>query len=292
MEQMKARQNEELAELMNKLDKKESTNNNELAVVILAAGLGKRMKKPGKPKVMFEVNGKPMIQYVVELALKVNAHRIIPIVGHHREQIIKFLTDLIPELPSPTEGGSLETPRGSEDVSNAVFDFAIQEPQLGTGHAVMQTEEILKDFNGNVLILSGDVPLLSYETLEQLISEHIENNFDATLLTTAFKDPAGYGRIVRDANGEFQNIVEHKDATDEEKKIREINPAIYMVKSSILFESLKKITPDNKQKEYYLTDIFHFIPKEKVGTVITEDELEVTGVNSIEQLKEMEKYLR
>ncbi len=291
IEQMKARQNEELAELMNKLDKTEGSHNNELAVVILAAGLGKRMKNPDKPKVMFEVNGKPMIQYVVELALKVNAHRIIPIVGHHREQVIIFVTELIPELPSPTEGGSLETPEGSEDVSNAVFDFVIQEPQLGTGHAVMQTENILKDFKGNVLILSGDVPLLSYETLERLISEHIENNFDATLLTTAFKDPTGYGRIVRDANGEFQNIVEHKDATDDEKKIKEINPAIYIVKSPVLFETLNKITPNNKQKEYYLTDIFHFIPKENVGTVITEDELEVTGVNSIEQLKEMEIFL-
>jgi len=292
IEQMKAKQNEQLAELMNKLDKSGDFRDNELAVVILAAGLGKRMKKPDKPKVMFEVNGKPMIQYVVELALKVNAHRIIPIVGHHRELVISFLTKIIPELPSPTEGGSHETPHGSEDVSNAVFDFAIQEEQLGTGHAVMQTEKLLDGFEGNILILSGDVPLLSYETLENLIYEHVENDLDATLLTTAFKDPTGYGRIVRDANGNFSKIVEHKDATDEEKKIKEINPAIYIVKSKILFDSLKKIKPDNKQKEYYLTDIFHFIPKEKVGTVITEDELEVTGVNSLEQLEEMEKHLR
>jgi bifunctional N-acetylglucosamine-1-phosphate-uridyltransferase/glucosamine-1-phosphate-acetyltransferase GlmU-like protein len=231
IEQMKAKQSEELASLMNKLEKTENYHGKELAVIILAAGLGKRMKNPEKPKVMFEVNGKPMIQYVVELALKVDAHRIIPIVGHHREEIISFLTKIIPELPSPTEGGSHETPKGSEDVSNAVFDFAIQEEQLGTGHAVMQTEKLLKDFDGNVLILSGDVPLLSYETLENLITEHIENNYDATLLTTAFKDPTGYGRIVRDANGEFIKIVEHKDASVEEKKIREVNPAIYIVKS-------------------------------------------------------------
>lgn len=291
IEAMRAKQNEQLAQLMKNMDQKEDVHK-KLAVVILAAGLGKRMNYPEKPKVMFELNGKPMIQYVVELALKINAERIIPIVGHKREQVIEFLTNLLPKLPSPSEGGSEELPAGSEDVSNAVFDFAVQEPQLGTGHAVMQTEEFLQDFDGEVLILSGDVPMLRFETVEKLIEEHFSNNRLATMLTAIFKDPTGYGRIIRCSNGSFDKIVEHRDATDEEKKINEMNPAIYIINCKVLFDSLNKITPENDQKEYYLTDIFNFIPKEKIGTVVTEDEIEVTGINSVDQLREMEKVLK
>jgi bifunctional UDP-N-acetylglucosamine pyrophosphorylase/glucosamine-1-phosphate N-acetyltransferase len=128
--------------------------------------------------------------------------------------------------------------------------------------------------------------------VQKLIDEHLKNNNIATLLTTVFKDSSGYGRIVRDENGKFLRIVEENDASEEEKKIKEINPAIYIVNSKILFDALKKISPNNNQKEYYLTDIFHFIPKEKTGTVVTNDEFEVTGVNSIEQLKEMEEALK
>lgn len=259
-----------LAELMKKVRKTEGDRNKKLAVAILAAGLGKRMKSPDKPKVMFEINSRPMIDYVVELAFRVNAELVVPIVGHHREQVINYLNSKFP---------------GKE------IKYAVQEEQLGTGHAVIQTESLLKDFDGEVLILSGDVPLLKYETVEKLIDEHFSNNNDATLLTTVFQNSYGYGRIVRDAEGNFNRIVEEKDASEEEKKIKEINPAIYIVNSKVLFDALSKISPENSQKEYYLTDIFRFIPKEKTGTVVTGDELEVTGVNSIEQLKEMEEAL-
>jgi UDP-N-acetylglucosamine pyrophosphorylase len=292
IEQMRAKQSMQLAEIMKGMEKKEGLTKNRLAAVILAAGLGKRMKNPEKPKVMFSLGGKPLIQYVVELALRINAERIIPIVGHKREQVIEFVTNLLPALPSPAEGGSEELPEGSEDVSNAIFDFAVQEPQLGTGHAVMQTEQYLHDFEGDVLILSGDVPLLSYETTERLINEHYTNNNFATLLTAIFKDPAGYGRIIRDANENFEKIIEHRDANDEQRKIHEMNPAIYIVNSKVLFDSLKQINTNNDQKEYYLTDIFNFIPKDKIGTVTTEDEIEVTGINSVDQLTEMEKVLK
>ncbi len=270
VEQNEAKRQLELAALMKSIKGVESPVNKKLAVTILAAGLGKRMKSPDKPKVMFEICGRPMIQYVVELALDVNAEKIVPIVGHHREQVIDFLGKLYPDEH---------------------IEYAVQAEQLGTGHAIMQTESLLKDFDGEVLILSGDVPLLRLETVQFLINEHFDNNNGATLLTTVFRDSNGYGRIVRDENGKFVKIVEDKDATDEEKKIKEINPAIYIINSKLLFDALSKITTENNQKEYYLTDIFQFIPKEKIGTVVTDDELEVTGVNSIEQLAEMEKAL-
>jgi bifunctional UDP-N-acetylglucosamine pyrophosphorylase / glucosamine-1-phosphate N-acetyltransferase len=261
---------QELALLIKKVNKTESVMNNKLAVAILAAGLGKRMKSPDKPKVMFEINGRPMIDYVVELAFKTGADVVVPIVGHHREQVIDFLNNKYKD----------------KDIQ-----YAIQAEQHGTGHAVMQTEDSLGNFDGEILILSGDVPLLKFETVQKLIEEHFSNNNTATLLTTVFKDSHGYGRIVRDTAGNFLKIVEEKDATDEEKQIKEINPAIYIVNGKALYNALKEITPENNQKEYYLTDIFHFIPKEKTGTVVTNDELEVTGVNSIEQLKEMETAL-
>lgn len=217
----------QLAELMKKVKQTEGTMNNKLAVAILAAGLGKRMKSPDKPKVMFEINGRPMIDYVVELAFKVNAELVVPIVGHHREQVIDFLN------------GKFE---GKE------IKYAVQAEQLGTGHAVIQTAELLKDFDGEILILSGDVPLLKYETVEKLISEHFTSGNQATLLTTVFNDSFGYGRIVRDDEGRFSKIVEEKDATEEEKKIKEINPAIYIVNAKLLFEALSKISPENNHK--------------------------------------------
>lgn len=260
----------QLAEMMRKVKETEGNVNKKLAVAILAAGLGKRMKSPDKPKVMFEINSRPMIDYVVELAFKVNAEVVVPIVGHHREQVIDFL---------------------NKKFTGKDIKYAVQSEQLGTGHAVIQTQSLLKDFEGEILILSGDVPLLKFETVEKLINEHFSAGNDATLLTTVFRNSHGYGRIVRDAEGNFSRIVEEKDATDEEKMIKEINPAIYIVNSKVLFDALSKISPENNQKEYYLTDIFHFIPKEKTGTVVTDDELEVTGVNSIEQLKEMEDAL-
>jgi UDP-N-acetylglucosamine diphosphorylase/glucosamine-1-phosphate N-acetyltransferase len=261
---------QELNELLKKIQKTEGTGRRGLAAVILAAGLGKRMKSPEKPKVMFEINRRPMIDYVVELAIGVNADKIVPIVGHHREQVMEFL---------------------DKKYSDGNIEYAIQDEQLGTGHAVMQTEDLLSDFEGDVLILSGDVPLLKLETLQKLINEHIEKGNNATLLTTVFKNAAGYGRIVRDENDRFLKIVEHKDASESEKLIKEINPAIYIIKKNILFDALDRISPENSQGEYYLTDIFHFISRERTGTVVTVDELEVTGVNSLEQLKEMESVL-
>lgn len=272
IEQNEAKKREQLNILLKKTQSSENYNGNNIAVVILAAGLGKRMKNSDMPKVMFELCGKPMIQYVIELALALKPDMVIAIVGYKRELVIDFIQKNI------------------NDIENRIM-FTVQEEQLGTGHAVLQTKELLARYEGEVLILSGDVPVLKIETLRKLIKKHFEDKNFATLLTVPLKNPEGYGRIVRDDKNNFLKITEEKDATDEEKKIKEINPAIYIVNSKTLFETLPKIKPENKQKEYYLTDIFNFIPKEKVGIVATENEIEVTGVNSAEQLEELEKMI-
>ncbi|MBX7044344.1 MAG: NTP transferase domain-containing protein [Ignavibacteria bacterium] len=245
-----------------------------LATVILAAGKGKRMKNPDKSKVMFELKGKPMIQYVVELALKIHSEKIILIVGHQKQSVMDFIKSAF--------AGDMDK-----------ISFASQDEQLGTGHAVMQTKPALENFNGDTLILSGDVPLLRYETVEDFINFHNENKFDASLLSAKFENPFGYGRIVRDENENFIDIVEEKDADENIKKIDEINSGIYIVDNQNLFEALKTIKTDNTQGEYYLTDIFNYFKEKnmKIGAVPTENNIEITGVNTVEQLEEMEKMM-
>ncbi len=243
-----------------------------LATVILAAGKGKRMRNPDKSKVMFPLKGKPMIQHVVELALKIHSEKIILIVGHQKQTVMDFIT---------------ETFKDNMDK----ISFASQDEQLGTGHAVMQTKPDLENFEGDTLILSGDVPLLRFETVDKFLNFHNANGFSASLLSANFDNPFGYGRIVRDNDGNFIDIVEEKDADDEVKKISEINSGIYIVDNKNLFEALKTIKTDNAQGEYYLTDIFNYFKDKnmKIGAVPTENNIEITGVNTVEQLEEMEK---
>ena len=245
-----------------------------LAAVILAAGKGKRMKNPERAKVMFEVNGKPMIDYVVSLALSVHSDRIVIIVGHQKQSVI----DLI---------------RSDFHQYRDRITFAHQDVQLGTGHAVMQTEPVLKDFTGEVLILSGDVPLLSKNTVDEFIEFHKTGNFDASLISAFFDNPAGYGRIIRDDSGKFIDIIEHKDSTDEQKKVKEINSGIYLINNKYLFEALKTINADNAQQEYYLTDVFYYFRNKgmKIGAMPVKNNLEITGVNSVEQLSQLEKLI-
>lgn len=243
-----------------------------LATVILAAGKGKRMKNPDKSKVMFDLSGKPLIQYVVELALKIHSDKIVLIVGHQKQSVIDFVNE-----------------KFSADISR--IKFAHQDEQLGTGHAVMQTYEELKDFDGDVLILSGDVPLLKYETIEKFLSFHQSNNFKASLLSAIFEDPFGYGRIIRDDKLNFVDIKEEKDSSEEEKKIKEINSGIYIIESKLLFEAIKTLKTDNAQGEYYLTDVFKYFKNNgiKIGAVPVDNNIEICGINTIEQLKELEE---
>jgi UDP-N-acetylglucosamine pyrophosphorylase len=236
-----------------------------LAVVVMAAGKGTRMKDPEKAKVMYPIHGRPMIDYVVDLALRMESARTIVIVGWKKDTVI---THLGKEAP------------GVQCVE--------QTPQLGTGHAVMQAESALHDFEGDVLVLSGDVPMLSHETVASLLAAHRSHHAAATVLTTVIENATGYGRILRDAKGHVVGIVEHKDASEEQRAIREINSGIYVFDKKRLFEGLQHITPENAQKEYYLTDVFKYFWRNAlpVRAVTTENSGEVQGINTLQQLEE------
>jgi len=246
--------------------------NRKLTTLIMAAGKGKRMKNPDKSKVLYSLHGKPMIQYVTELALKLNSEMVIPIIGHQKQSVIDFLMDSFSD--------------NAEKIK-----FAHQDEQLGTGHAVMQTKDYLGNFDGDVLILSGDVPLLKFDTVNSFLNFQHENSFDASLISAVFENPAGYGRVLRDGKNNFYEIREEKDCSDEEKKCKEINSGIYIINNKILFDALKTLKTDNAQGEYYLTDVFKYFKTrgKKIGAFPVKDIVEITGVNSVEQLEELEK---
>lgn len=236
-----------------------------LAVVIMAAGKGTRMKRDDIPKVCNPILGKPLIQYVIDQARSIAPDRIICIVGHQQEIVRETLKD--------------------EDVL-----FAEQLEQLGTGHAVMQTASLLQDFDGDVIVLSGDVPLLKGSTLESLLSKHRHADYAATVLTALADDPTGYGRVLRTPDDLFDAVVEHKDATAEQREINEINSGIYVFDSTKLFLHLKHIGNDNSQGEYYLPDVLPLmqLSGDKVGVDICETFSEIQGINTVEELKTVE----
>ena len=243
-----------------------------LITLIMAAGKGKRMKNPDKSKVMHEIGGKPLIQYVIDLALEVESQMIVPIVGHQKQSVIEFVEE--------------EFATAKEKIR-----FAHQDVQLGTGHAVMMTEELAAGIDANVLILSGDVPLLKTNTVKDFIKFHEDGKYDANLISAVMDEPSGYGRVLRDANGNFYDIREHKDCNEDELKCKEINSGIYIIDNRILFEALKTLQTDNAQGEYYLTDVFRYFKSEdkKIGAFIVDDIVEISGINTIEQLESLEK---
>ncbi len=209
-----------------------------------------------------------MVHYVIDLAKALNAEKTILIIGHEREMV-------------------------KNACAGIAVEFAIQEPQLGTGHAVQMTEEMLSDFAGDILVLSGDVPLLTVQTMRALIEMHNQNNASATLLTSDLDDPSGYGRVMRDADGSVYKIVEHKDANERERAVKEINAGIYIFKAADLFRALKMVKNDNVQGEYYLPDVISIFISEnkKVFAVKTDSFDETRGINTIAQLKEAETIL-
>jgi len=241
-----------------------------LAVVVMAAGKGTRMNNPSVAKVMYTINDRPLVEWVVDLAVRLDSSRTVVVVGWQKDSVIEHLAATHPPV------------RCVE-----------QNPQLGTGHAVMQAEKELRSFAGDVLVLSGDVPLLTYRTTRSLIDSHRASGATATVLTAVLDDATGYGRIIREQGGGVSGIVEQKDATPEQRAIREINSGIYVFDAGQLFEGLRHITTDNAQREYYLTDVFRHFWRNKlpVSAVIAGDPLEVGGINTPGQLEEARRML-
>ena len=238
-----------------------------LTAVILAAGKGTRMKSK-LPKVLHKVGGHPMLEHVMDAAEAAGCRDNVVVIGHGAE--------LVRELV----GGRAR--------------IALQAEQLGTGHAVLQAADTLKDFTGTVMILCGDTPLLEAEELEKFYAEHVKSGAAATVMSALMDDPFGYGRILRDANGDVAGIVEQKDASEEQKQIKEINTGNYCVEAPLLFEVLRTLGNDNAQGEYYLTDVLAKLRAmgKKVGGVITADSEMIMGVNSRRQLAEAESVMR
>ncbi len=233
-----------------------------LDVIILAAGLGTRMKS-ATIKILHRAAGRPIIDYVLDLAAEIGTRPPIMVIGHQKEAVQQAV------------GGRAR--------------FVLQEEQKGTGHAVLQAAPLV-DGSRQVLILSGDVPLTRPETLQRLLDEHERAHNALTLLTMRLDDPAMYGRIVRDASGAVTRIAEAKDATEDEKRINEVNAGIYVFDGAHLFDNLRNLTTNNSQGEYYLTDLLAVLRDagKRVGAVVASDPIETLGVNSRADLASVE----
>ncbi|HEX7065161.1 MAG TPA: bifunctional UDP-N-acetylglucosamine diphosphorylase/glucosamine-1-phosphate N-acetyltransferase GlmU [Bacillales bacterium] len=235
--------------------------------VILAAGEGTRMKSK-LYKILHPVCGKPMVQHVVDEASKSGMNRIVTVIG-----------------------------RGADAVRNqlgTIVEYTKQEEQLGTAHAVMQAEPLLAKEDGTTVVLYGDTPLITQDTIEALIADHEASGAKATILTSIVDDPFGYGRVIRQEDGSVGRVVEEKDASAEEKQINEINTGIYCFDNQELFKALKKVNNDNAQGEYYLPDVVEILKSqgESVRAFRTDDFTETLGVNDRVQLARAEKVMQ
>ncbi len=241
----------------------------ESVAVILAAGQSTRMKTL-LPKVLHEVCGRPMLSYVVDACRSAGVDKIIVVVGYGKEQITERFGD-------------------RDDVV-----FSEQVEQKGTGHAVMCCKEHLAGFDGQVLILCGDAPLVRGEMLVALMEQHKADKASVTLATTIMDDPFGYGRITRGADGSIEGIVEHNDCDEKQLEITEINPGYFCFDNKVLLETLNEIKPDNAKGEYYLTDALHIaLAKGYRATAVTAVAAEdAMGVNNRSQLSEASRIMQ
>ncbi|WP_077623897.1 bifunctional UDP-N-acetylglucosamine diphosphorylase/glucosamine-1-phosphate N-acetyltransferase GlmU [Sediminibacillus massiliensis] len=235
--------------------------------VVLAAGQGTRMKSK-LYKVLHPVMGRPMVQHVVDQLNKLELDKLITVVGFGAEKVKDQLGD------------------------NS--QYVIQEEQLGTGHAVLQAEDLLENEEGTTIVVSGDTPLLTHKTLEALLNHHDKEGAKATVLTAEAPDPTGYGRVIRNDADEVQRIVEQKDASKEELAVKEINTGTYCFDNKSLFETLKQVSNDNAQGEYYLPDVLEILKQanEKISVFQTGDFDETIGVNDRVALSQAEKLMK
>jgi len=238
----------------------------------MAAGLGTRMKS-NRAKVLHELDGLPLIAHVARTAQALEPQRIVVVVGHQAEEVEKAVL---------------------EAVDGDLTSFAIQAKQRGTGDAVESARSQLESSDSLVLVLSGDVPLIKVETLRKFIEHHQNENADCSILSVRLENPTGYGRIIRDESGAFQKIVEQRDATDEQRQVREINSGIYCFDAKQLFRALRKVEPANEQGEYYLTDVAEIILRNggTVSVFLHNDTREVSGIHTRAELAEFENLIR
>jgi bifunctional UDP-N-acetylglucosamine pyrophosphorylase / glucosamine-1-phosphate N-acetyltransferase len=239
-----------------------------IGVIILAAGQGKRMKSD-LPKVLHRVGGQPLLTHVLRTARRLEPSQVTIVVGHGAQAVRQAYRD--------------------EDVS-----WALQEQQLGTAHAVRCAKHSFREFTGDVLILSGDVPLISERILNAMVDSHQRHDAALTLLTASLKQPAGYGRILRDGRGEIAGIVEERDATDDQRQIQEVNAGVYLASQAFLFSTLEEVQNKNAQGEYYLPDavIIGLNRGKRIATVNAGEPREVMGINTREELAQMERIFQ
>lgn len=238
-----------------------------LFAVVLAAGKGTRMKS-SLYKVLHPVCGKPMVDHVVGNMEKLGASEIVSVVGHGAEMVKETLGDR--------------------------STYVVQEEQLGTAHAVQQAEQVLDGREGTTIVICGDTPLITPETIQQLMETHKEAGAKATILTAIVEDPTGYGRILRGQDDLVTGIVEQKDATPDQQKVQEINSGTYCFDNQALFEALKKVDNNNSQGEYYLTDVISILKEqgEAIAAFAAADADELLGVNDRVALSQAESYMR
>ncbi|MGH7380698.1 MAG: bifunctional UDP-N-acetylglucosamine diphosphorylase/glucosamine-1-phosphate N-acetyltransferase GlmU [Candidatus Methylomirabilales bacterium] len=240
----------------------------DVCAVILAAGEGTRMRSR-RAKGLHPILGRPMVQYPVDLCLRLGVKRVLVVVGSQAEQVKEIL------LGRPVE-------------------YVHQGEPMGTAHAVLQTEPALSGFDGTILVLGGDMPLLTDETVRRLVDVQASTRTAATLLTAELKNPTGYGRILRDNHGRLRRIVEEVEATEKEKLVNEINAGVYCFRGSVLFEALKYVKVSRVKRESFLPEVMQiFIEQEQpIYTLLVPDSTEALGVNTRIELAEAAAFLR